>query len=216
MYKFTVRKVKALWKVVPPGIKVVFHSHYNDVIMTTMASQITSITFVYSTVYSDSKSKKSSKLRVTGLCVGNSPRLVNCPHKWPVTRKMFPFDDVIMIRAKWSLFCRRRFQMHFLQQIDDFDSNITEFHFLVPKWQLVNINPDYGLAPNKRQAVTWWNIDPHLERHRAWRPQWFILGKNLQNSFRDEFVLVLFLKLINSLRPRDAYMRRQSNHHWFR
>ena len=41
-------------------------------------------------------SKKTSKLRVTGLCVGNSPGPVNSPHKWPVTRKMFPFDDVIM------------------------------------------------------------------------------------------------------------------------
>ena len=34
--------------------------------------------------------KKTPKLRVTGLCAGNSP------HKWPVTRKMFPFYDVIM------------------------------------------------------------------------------------------------------------------------
>ena len=42
------------------------------------------------------RSKKTSKLRVTGLCVGNSPGPVNSPHKWPVTRKMFPFDDVIM------------------------------------------------------------------------------------------------------------------------
>ena len=33
------------------------------------------------------RSKKTSKLRVTGLC----------PHKWPVTRNFFPFDDVIMI-----------------------------------------------------------------------------------------------------------------------
>ena len=40
------------------------------------------------------RSKKTSKLRVTGLCAGNSP--VNSPHKWPVTRKMFSFDDVIM------------------------------------------------------------------------------------------------------------------------
>ena len=43
------------------------------------------------------RSKKTSKLRVTGLCVGNSPGPVNSPHKWPVTRKMFPFDDVIII-----------------------------------------------------------------------------------------------------------------------
>ena len=42
------------------------------------------------------RSKKTSKLRVTGLCVGNSPGPVSSPHKGPVTRKMFPFDDVIM------------------------------------------------------------------------------------------------------------------------
>ena len=40
---------------------------------------------------------KTSKIRVTGLCAGNSPGPVNSPHKGPVTRKMFPFDDVIMI-----------------------------------------------------------------------------------------------------------------------
>ena len=54
----------------------------------------------YSTVYSDAD-KKKSKLRVTGLCVGNSPGPVNSPHKGPVTRKMFPFDDVIM---HWKCF----------------------------------------------------------------------------------------------------------------
>ena len=41
--------------------------------------------------------KKTSKLCVTGLRVGNSPRPVNSPHKGPVTRKMFPFDDVITV-----------------------------------------------------------------------------------------------------------------------
>ena len=40
--------------------------------------------------------KKTSKLRVTGFCVGNSPGPVNSPHKGPVTREMFPFDNVIM------------------------------------------------------------------------------------------------------------------------
>ena len=43
------------------------------------------------------RSKKTSKLRVTGLCVGDSPGPVNSPHKGPVTRKMFPVDDVIML-----------------------------------------------------------------------------------------------------------------------
>ena len=39
--------------------------------------------------------KKTSKLRVTDLCAGTSPGPVNSPHG-PVTRKMFPFDDVSM------------------------------------------------------------------------------------------------------------------------
>ena len=41
--------------------------------MSAIASQITSLTIVYSTVYSSCRSKKTSKLRVTGLCVVNSP-----------------------------------------------------------------------------------------------------------------------------------------------
>ena len=49
------------------------------------------------------RSKKTSKLCVTFLCAGKSP----VPHKWPVTRKMFPFDDVIMKCGRRSVsWCR--------------------------------------------------------------------------------------------------------------
>ena len=41
--------------------------------MGAIASQITSLTTVYSIVYSDADKKKTSKLRVTGHCAGNSP-----------------------------------------------------------------------------------------------------------------------------------------------
>ena len=74
--------------------------HYIDVIMTTMASQITSLTVAIQPFF-QTQIKKKSKLRVTGLCVGISPGPVNSPHKGPVTRKMFPFDDVIM---HWKCF----------------------------------------------------------------------------------------------------------------
>ena len=49
-----------------------FPIHYSDVIMGAMASQITSLKIIFSTVYSG-KSKKSSKLPATGICTGNSP-----------------------------------------------------------------------------------------------------------------------------------------------
>ena len=41
--------------------------------MGAIASQITNLMIVYSTVYSDADKKNPSKLRVTGLCAGYSP-----------------------------------------------------------------------------------------------------------------------------------------------
>ena len=64
--------------------------------MGVIASQITSLTIVYSSVYSGADQRKHHSSSVTGLCAGNSPSPVNSPHKGPVTRKMLPFDDVIM------------------------------------------------------------------------------------------------------------------------
>ena len=41
--------------------------------MGAMASQITSLTIVYSIVHSGTDQRKTPKLRVTGICAGNSP-----------------------------------------------------------------------------------------------------------------------------------------------
>ena len=71
-----------------------FVSHYSDVRMGAIASQITSLTIVYSIVYSDANQRKHQS--------SASLVPVNSPHKWPVTRKMFPFDDVIMVRSRYA------------------------------------------------------------------------------------------------------------------
>ena len=72
-------------------------NHYNDILMSTMASQITSVTIVYSTVYSDTdQGKHQSSASVAFVC-GIHRWPVNSPHKLPETRKMFPFDDVIIL-----------------------------------------------------------------------------------------------------------------------
>ena len=64
--------------------------------MGTMASQITRLTIVHSTVYSgtDQRKHESSASLAFGRGIHRWP--VNSPHKGPVTRKMFPLDDVIM------------------------------------------------------------------------------------------------------------------------
>ena len=71
-------------------------SHYSDVIMDTMASQITSLTIVYSTVYSSTDQRKHQSSASLAFVRGMHRWPVNSPHKGPVTRKMLPFDDVII------------------------------------------------------------------------------------------------------------------------
>ena len=60
--------------------------------MGAIASQITSLTIVYSTVYLDADQRNIEAPRHWPLC-GDFP---DSPHKWPVTRNIFLFDDVIM------------------------------------------------------------------------------------------------------------------------
>ena len=94
--------------------------HYYDVIMNTIASQITSLTIVYLTVNSGTDQRKHQSSASLAFVRGIHRRPVNSPHKGPVTRKMFPFDDVIMQQGQFfstritgssrsgSLFTKRR------------------------------------------------------------------------------------------------------------
>ena len=61
-----------------------------------MASQITSLMIVYWTVYSDADQRKHQSSASLAFVRGIHQGPVNSPHKWPITRKMFPFNDVIM------------------------------------------------------------------------------------------------------------------------
>ena len=64
--------------------------------MDAIASQISSLTIVYSTVYSDADQRKHQGSASLAFVWGIHQRPVNSPHKGQVTRKMLPFDAVIM------------------------------------------------------------------------------------------------------------------------
>ena len=110
---------QALWC---EAIMSALSGHYSDVIMSIMASQITILTIVYGLFKLNSQ--KTSKLRVTGLCEGNS--LVTgasnaenvsiwwCHHvicaqhnSWPDERDMMALEvraagtDVIFLKANY-------------------------------------------------------------------------------------------------------------------
>ena len=63
--------------------------------MGTIATQITSPTIVYSTVYSDADQRKHQSSASLAFVRGIHRGPVNSSHKWPETRKMFPFDYFI-------------------------------------------------------------------------------------------------------------------------
>ena len=77
-------------------LSVLSLTHYSDVIMGAMASEITSLTIVYSTVYWGADQRKHQSSASLACARGIHRWPVNSPHTWPVTQKMFPFDDVIM------------------------------------------------------------------------------------------------------------------------
>ena len=73
-----------------------YEMHYSDVIMSTMAFQIIGVSIVYLTVCSGADQRKHQSSATLAFVRGIHLWPVNSPHKGPVTRKMFPFDDVIM------------------------------------------------------------------------------------------------------------------------
>ena len=73
--------------------EVWYVSHYSDIVMSAMSSQITSLTIVYSTVYSGADQRTHQNSASLAFVRGIHRWPVNSPHKGPVTGKMFPFDD---------------------------------------------------------------------------------------------------------------------------
>ena len=70
--------------------------------MSVMTSQITSLTIVYSSVYSDADQRKHQSSASLAFVRGIHRWPLNSPHKGPATRKNSPFDDVIMVNSAWG------------------------------------------------------------------------------------------------------------------
>ena len=84
------------------------------------------------------RSKKTSKLRVTGLCAGNSPGTDEFPAQRPVTRKMFPLDDVIMHLSGLSTYTSIQADVHYScnQWMNDpMNESITHLFFGRISWK---------------------------------------------------------------------------------
>ena len=135
---------------------VLLCSHYNDIIMDTMASQITSLTIVYSTVYLDADQRKHQSSTSLAFVRGIHWGLVNSPHKWPVTRKMFPFDDIIVLF-------------------------IVDFPIRRPNCNFITVSQSQSLSV----CTTYW-FWPARQTYRYRSNTWVIEGKMIGNIFTEK------------------------------
>ena len=82
----------------PANDMIMSHTHYNVVIMRAMASQINGVSIFYSAVGSGRDERVHQSSASLAFVRGIHRWPVNSPRRRPATRKMFPFDDVIMWR----------------------------------------------------------------------------------------------------------------------
>ena len=140
--------------------------HYNDVIMRAIASQITSLLNVYSTVYScaDQRKHQNSASQAFVRWIHRWP--VNSQHKWPVTRKRFPFATYAAVLG-WArdfdfsttreiLFTKGSVIVSFSDQYP-----IPYCWYIVPSnWSVDQYHGiDWRYAPTRAVRVLNWNDD---------------------------------------------------------
>ena len=144
--------------------------------MGTKASQITSLAIVYSTVYSDADQRKYESPASLAFVRGIHRWPVNSPHKGLLTRKIFPFDDVIMM---W----------HMLLVQDNIRCPGPNMIWMFPKYE--NCICDYDIKGLKFDTIkkTYINKKRHSKLHsdNISAPEFFV-----------EFGATLNISLINT------------------
>ena len=122
--------------------------------MGAIASQTTSLTIVYSIVYSGADQRKHQSFASLAFVRGIHRGPVNSPHTGPVTRKMFPFDDVIMVRyARCVMQTRMRLEAKWKTRVTHTQYMAFQTPFLLYLYAFQTIRN------------TFLNCLPRLERH---------------------------------------------------
>ena len=161
IHSFSIKKmhlkiISAKWRLFCLGLNELNHNrnqirwriyvalwHYNDVIMSPIGSQITSLAIIYSTVYTGADQRKHQSPASLAFVRGIHQGPVNSPHKGPVTRKTFPFYDVLMGGDDLMYTCSKIYYWQFTHQRFNAQSLIWQFR---PIWECPSfILPARGL-----------------------------------------------------------------------
>ena len=173
--------------------------HYGDVIMSVIASQITSLTIIYSIIYSGADQRKHQSSASLAFVRGIYRWPVNSPHKWPVTRKMLPFDDVIISLLAYLGFNMRIPDPGEMYSFRSKYSILTHWgrvkHICVGN--LTTIVSDHGLSP--------WSAPRH-HLNQCW---------NIANwTLRDQIKLNYYYYEIHTFSSMKMHSKRSSGKWW--
>ena len=131
--------------------------------MSGVASQITSVPIACSTVGSNADHRKHQRSASLAFVWGIHRWPVNSPHKRPVTRKMFPFDDVIVMIWHIGDPCFRQ---------------VRQYNALTWRNRMINISKILTVDPyeDEMSNIFYWHLFPRvldnmsaLVRATAWR-----------------------------------------------
>ena len=154
-------------------------THYSDVIITAMASQITCVSIVSSTVCSRADLRKHQSSASLAFVRRTHRWPVGSPHNGSVTLNVFPFDDVIMWYQAYDYLhdwpntrevtLRSKCKIHWWQTTAIKQDSANRMHiswgvsYTHPRHYRVMHPPGYkyvimvavdALAPNRRQAIS--------------------------------------------------------------
>ena len=126
--------------------------------MSVMASQITGVSIVYSTICSGNNQRKHQNSASLAFMRGIHRWPVNSPHKGPVTRKIFPVDDVVIVRRAGLLWSQQDFEWRW--SVPLFKClTVLEFSFIL--FDLCLLITFFNFIMNYVPIVTFWIFTYH-------------------------------------------------------
>ena len=107
-----------------------------------MSSHITGLSIFCSTVCSGADRRKNQSSAPLAFERGIHRSPVDSPHKGPVTRKIFPFDDIIMYsRRPWhSVATTKRVSVTHLTLKPEYSGQIRSTPWLLMPWHLASLS----------------------------------------------------------------------------
>ena len=189
--------------------------------MSTVASQITSLTIAYSIVYLIANQRKHQSFALLAFVRGIHQRPVDSPHKGSVTLKMFPFDDVIMWKLKVVTW-RQLFHHRLHCRLTLSNPPVPRVTMKFSSWQFLVIS--VFLNKNKTCTCVWARSQPVREDEtdcdcKLWNRITYHLGRGYLATggfpwqrVRNEAFLCFFAGSLNKLHNKYSIFWRFETH----